>query len=57
MRLETNGKILNEDVSMEDVKFAFRISQKLPKCVVFDRHTRFKILHNRLNIKHNYFSK
>ena len=38
-------KILNEDISMEDVKFAFRISQKLPKCVFF------YILHNRLNTK------
>ena len=35
---------------MEDVKFAFRISQKLPKCV-FNRYTQFKILHNRLNTK------
>ena len=38
--------IFNEDVSMEDVKFAFRISQRLPKCFF-----------NRLNTKHNYFSK
>ena len=26
-------KILNENITMEDVKFAFRISQKIPKCV------------------------
>ena len=46
--------ILNEDISIEDVKFAFKISQKLPKCV-FNRYTQFKIVHNRLNTKHLLF--
>ena len=42
--------ILNDDISTEDMKFAFKISQKLPKCV-FNRYTQFNILHNRLNTK------
>ena len=42
--------ILNDDISTEDIKFAFKISQKLPKCV-FNRYTQFNILHNRLNTK------
>ena len=33
--------ILNDDISIEEVKFAFKISQKLPKCV-FNRYTHSK---------------
>ena len=42
--------ILNDNISTEDIKFAFKISQKLPKCV-FNRYTQLKILHNRMNTK------
>ena len=42
--------ILNDNISTEDIKSAFKISQKLPICV-FNRYTQFKILHNRLNTK------
>ena len=42
--------MLNDDISEDDIHNAFKITQKLPKCV-YNRYVQFKILHDRLNTR------
>ena len=43
-------QMLNDDISEDDIRNAFNITQKFPKCV-YNRYEQFKILHDRLNTR------
>ena len=42
--------MLNDEISEDDIQNAFKITQKLPKCV-YNRYVQFKILHDRLHTR------
>ena len=47
---ERREHTLNDEIPIDDIHRAFKITQKVPKCV-YNRYVQFKILHNRLNTR------